>query len=186
MATRYLLPCTCGKTTPVEVSQAGETLTCACGNALKVPTLRGLKELPLADEEPRAGRPAEKAVDWSAARGALFSLSLLVFVVASLTAAINFYAWRRIDIAGLRERLVQFDDEQFAGLDNAPPLAVLEYWTHEASVGLAEGMDPTIRQIMADSDFHLYWSKAAGITAAIAGAIALLSLLARKPARAAS
>ena len=44
----YLLPCSCGRTVGVSTSMAGETVRCACGVDLQVPTLRGLRALPQA------------------------------------------------------------------------------------------------------------------------------------------
>lgn len=42
---RYLLPCSCGRNLPVEMSQAGQHVVCKCGGLLEVPTLRSLREL---------------------------------------------------------------------------------------------------------------------------------------------
>jgi hypothetical protein len=41
----YLLPCTCGKSVPVDVGQAGGQVVCTCGASLDVPTLRQLRHL---------------------------------------------------------------------------------------------------------------------------------------------
>jgi|GEM_PF-1571069 len=47
----YLVPCTCGEQLRVRASQAGEQLGCKCGAAVSVPTIRGLKQLPMVDDE---------------------------------------------------------------------------------------------------------------------------------------
>ena len=45
MKTLYWLPCTCGQKYPVETTQAGDTVQCACGAELKVPALREMSQL---------------------------------------------------------------------------------------------------------------------------------------------
>ncbi len=42
---QYLLPCQCGRKTPVDSAKAGQTIECECGAKLEVPTLGGLKNL---------------------------------------------------------------------------------------------------------------------------------------------
>ncbi len=48
---RYLLPCTCGRKTPVEPRQAGETIPCDCGKTLEVPTMLAMGQLEPASPE---------------------------------------------------------------------------------------------------------------------------------------
>ena len=45
MGIKYLLPCSCGETRPIELCQAGETVPCRCGAMLQVPTMRDIKKL---------------------------------------------------------------------------------------------------------------------------------------------
>lgn len=47
----YLLSCSCGQQTRVSSVQAGETVRCACGAPLQVPSMRELRALPLAADE---------------------------------------------------------------------------------------------------------------------------------------
>ena len=49
--TKYLLPCCCGQKTPIESRQAGEVITCGCGESLKVPTMLEMATLELAEPE---------------------------------------------------------------------------------------------------------------------------------------
>jgi hypothetical protein len=42
---QYLIPCSCGRKTPVETQQAGETVSCGCGAKLEIPRLLELKKL---------------------------------------------------------------------------------------------------------------------------------------------
>lgn len=45
MTEHYLLPCSCGQKLAVTLRQAGESITCPCGNVLEVPPLNRLKTL---------------------------------------------------------------------------------------------------------------------------------------------
>jgi len=45
VSTRYLLPCECGRKIPVQATQAGKRVRCACGGWLDVPTLRKIRLL---------------------------------------------------------------------------------------------------------------------------------------------
>jgi hypothetical protein len=46
---KHLLTCECGEKVPVDIGQAGGQVTCSCGRPLNVPTLRNLKQLPVAE-----------------------------------------------------------------------------------------------------------------------------------------
>ncbi len=47
MSDQYKLTCECGKSYPVEVSQAGGSVQCSCGKILAVPSMLKMKKLPL-------------------------------------------------------------------------------------------------------------------------------------------
>ncbi len=52
MSQKYLLSCaSCGTAHTIETAQAGETIRCDCGANLDVPTLRGIRGLPLAPDD---------------------------------------------------------------------------------------------------------------------------------------
>jgi len=75
---RYLLPCPCGRQVPVARRQAGETVRCACGESLEVPTLLRLTRLPRA-AEPAPG--AASGATWGL-RHRLWLLGTVIFVLA--------------------------------------------------------------------------------------------------------
>ncbi len=60
MGVKYLLPCSCGRETVVEPRQAGETVLCACGLPLQIPTLLEMTSLETAGQE-AVGEPAPAA-----------------------------------------------------------------------------------------------------------------------------
>src|SRR5450432_3398339 len=72
---QHLLTCVCGRQLPVELGQAGEQLRCECGTNISVPTLRQLRQLPVAAEVAPA-QVAKRA--WGARQGAI--AASLIFV----------------------------------------------------------------------------------------------------------
>jgi hypothetical protein len=63
--TKYLLPCQCGQNVEVDAGQAGLTVSCACGAALEVPTMRGLAALAVVE----TAQPSETSAGSDAAWG---------------------------------------------------------------------------------------------------------------------
>lgn len=71
----YLLPCTCGKKLGVTKSQAGQSVRCACGKELEVPTLRGMAALE------RVGTPgAASPKSWNNRHRVAFLLAIAALV----------------------------------------------------------------------------------------------------------
>jgi hypothetical protein len=78
----YLVTCNCGEQLRVRLSQAGEQLTCKCGANVSVPTIRGLKQLPVvADEEHKLVTPV---AIW---QGPAFAVGVLALFVGCLVLA---------------------------------------------------------------------------------------------------
>ncbi len=64
MSIRYQLTCPrCQRPTPIETSQAGQSLSCECGELLRVPTMLKIKRLPLWGD---AAEPDESPTEASA------------------------------------------------------------------------------------------------------------------------
>src|SRR5262245_17169414 len=84
----YLLACQCGKSTPVEVGQAGGQVICECGARLDVPTLRQMRHLPQVQTPPV--QDARGSCEWNV-RKRVISASLVA--VALLTAIIAWIRW---------------------------------------------------------------------------------------------
>jgi hypothetical protein len=69
----YLLPCPqCGRKLVVTTGEAGGQMQCACGTAVDVPTVRGLREL-----EPATAPGAEAATSWTSRHSVIFLGSLM-------------------------------------------------------------------------------------------------------------
>lgn len=129
--TLYLLPCTCGETVPVATSQAGETVACACGRALAVPTMREVRRLqPAPNDQPAAPRPS-----WSALQGVLFVTGILLLLIGSAIAIILFYYGSLLDT----EKPEIPSLEQFqAEVDKFDVVTSLDRWDEINKLGLAQ------------------------------------------------
>lgn len=80
----YLLSCSCGRQHTVSRSQAGQEITCECGNTLQVPTLRGLTSLPSADpgESPLPPRASGERTAWQGWRGPAIALASAGLIIS--------------------------------------------------------------------------------------------------------
>jgi hypothetical protein len=140
MSQQYLLPCDCGRKCRVDAAQAGGTVACDCGKSLYVPTLRGLKQL-----EPA---PFEKALDrsvparnWSPLRGALFSLGLLVAVVAAAVGAFTLLQ-HSIVAKFTVDRTAAYVEHDARQIDRLPAADSLDLFRHWQAEGLGEQVAP--------------------------------------------
>jgi hypothetical protein len=163
----------------VEVGQAGETLTCACGRELKAPTLRGLRELtPVSEDAPRKGTPGAP-VDWSAGRGVLFSLGLLTFVLALAYGSYHLYVWSGIDVAQIEAHDEVHADEF---VDQMTPVSMLEFWEETKGKTLKETLPPDHVSVRDFSDYYLRRGQVGLVVTLISGAMIAMSLLSKSKA----
>ena len=134
MSTVYLLSCSCGQQLEVDAGQAGAELTCVCGKKVVVPTVRGLKQLPL-----KAGQAEHRQAavpGWPVWKGAVFSLGLLLAVAALLFTAWNarmFWMTRR-----LADPEALAIANEWAQIDSLTPEDTLQFFRQEANQGLGE------------------------------------------------
>jgi hypothetical protein len=92
MMADYLLPCTCGRKTPVSTRHAGQTVRCQCGAELEVPTLRGLAELERAEPSGRTSRGAwdnRHRVVFAFVVGAVVCFGLAAYMAVKMPAKIE-------------------------------------------------------------------------------------------------
>lgn len=135
MKTVYFLPCACGRRYELDAGQAGTQIQCSCGQTIMVPSVRGLRQLEsqtLSEGQPRA--------TWSTARGAIFSLGLLVSVVAICFSAYNgfiFWQTRRLADPAEYERQAAYKE-----IDAMNPEGTLAKFRQEESMGLGEPYPP--------------------------------------------
>ncbi len=79
MRAKYLLPCSCGEKIAVEAAQAGQTVRCACGAELDVPTMSSITSLEQVEPEAEAG-PSRPESAWGR-REAWILLGTVVLLV---------------------------------------------------------------------------------------------------------
>jgi hypothetical protein len=124
----YLLPCPCGRKTPVSTAQAGETIRCACGAEMQVPTLRGLRAMQVAD----ASRGGRRAGVWEDRHRAAFAL-----VLGSLAClGVAVYLWAILPPRPMTPSTKEVSDR----LNEGPPAESLQIYA-EMQQGL--GQPPT-------------------------------------------
>lgn len=85
MSSKYYLPCSCGNKIAIQVSQSGQTVDCACGRRLDVPTLLQIRSLePVEDDGPDTPRSR-----WGV-RQALFLLGGIIALFGAALAVQQF------------------------------------------------------------------------------------------------
>lgn len=116
----YQLKCDCGKTHAVVSRQAGETLSCSCGQILEIPTLREMRQLPsLQTELPPTGRV------WTRQQGMLFAGGLVVTLLSLGTIA--HFGWQR---SRLRTEPMKAEEFEFVrDIMQFTPTQTWEAWT---------------------------------------------------------
>ena len=133
MTTKYLLPCECGASVPIEVAQAGQSVSCECGRSLVVPALRAIRQLPRreGDERPTPRRR------WNAAQGTLFAVGAMVTLWSLLFAAYcGFLRWR-IDT---RPPPPDFAQQLVGQVDSSTPEQLYKFWLDAQKFGLPAGI----------------------------------------------
>jgi hypothetical protein len=166
VAVRYLVPCTCGRKVPVESRQAGQTVVCACGAALEVPTL--LRLAALEQEESAAAAPSP-VVAWGL--GQAVALVGLVVLLVALAGAIY--------LCFDRPLLPTVDPQKIHEVvQSMPPAVAYRNWNKLRDQGL-DPKDTAIVDVYNEAvlRYRLRW--AAVLLAAIAGIAAIVVPLAR-------
>jgi hypothetical protein len=164
MATKYLLPCQCGATQPIDIAQAGQTVRCECGQSLDVPTMRDIRRL-----EPVEISEERKAVatDWSRVQGSLFAVGLAVTVISLIIAVFLWINRMQLDTT----KPVIGDTAQInAAIDNFPPVEVWNAWQEVEHNGLGPWYPPEYVLARYESTALLRWIIALLIIAACGAA----------------
>ncbi|NLX55210.1 MAG: hypothetical protein GXY58_08860 [Planctomycetaceae bacterium] len=122
---KYLLPCSCGQSMAIEVSQAGQSVQCTCGKTLDVPTMRLIRQLPPADEVPEKTRVRDR--HWSLRQRLFFSCGLALLMGGLLSAA--FFQMGR---AGLETEERPWDnlERAYQDIDTMDIEQTWELWTN--------------------------------------------------------
>ncbi len=90
MSQQYLLPCPCGQTIPVEISQAGQLVTCvSCNEQIEVPTMREIRQLEPVESPADERSPTE----WTTLRNLFFAGGFAITTIALIFTAICLYKY---------------------------------------------------------------------------------------------
>lgn len=155
----HLLTCSCGKEFTVSRSQAGQEITCDCGQTLAVPTLRGFSDLPT------AGEVETTPAAWGGWRGPAMAIFSAICLIALVAGARFLLQGMAVDTSYTAESEVAAANEIFDSY-GADELSMV--WDHFET----NGIGPKVRP-----DFYM-WNKYARermILASIAGGVCLLS-----------
>jgi hypothetical protein len=177
MSQLHLLPCSCGQSTPVAVAQAGGEVVCSCGKRLHVPTMRGIRDLPVAPPQ----KAAKQAPGWSRIHGAIFATGLIAAVIGlsiiafcSLQfARIRFSYWGDLS----KDRTADVTKAMAADIDRLTPVEALQMWTDEVlKDGLGEPQAPPWIRFKEKLAEYLWWMKTGGIVVAAGLILSVITL----------
>lgn len=172
MVQQYLLPCECGKATPVTVAQAGRTLACDCGRDQKVPSLAVLRQL-----EPVEALPAKGAnVQWSSTRGTLFVIGVLATLVGLAAGGLGAYLIRRIDLNEVDQFYAKIEDDHIKEIDQMTPIQAYEVWEKIREMGPGVPLSAPELQY---HKFYQFWLRVSliGFACAAIGLLTAMSTL---------
>jgi hypothetical protein len=124
MANKYLLPCECGQSIPIEPSQAGQLVACSCGNRVEVPSMRDIRRL---EQQPTAPVERRQKRSWTATAGILF-VSGAVLVMTGLGAGGLAYVSRALLARNLPVRSQAAIDKWLGEIDAAPIHELVDIW----------------------------------------------------------
>lgn len=135
MSNNYLLTCDCGNSVAVGTSQAGQQVNCSCGRRLAVPSLRAIRQLPVAVEKP-GSKPATRPGTWNPVKGATFAMGALMVLGGLLVAAHSYSIYSQV--SDLRPSTEQYE-ESLKNIDSMSPADLFDAWNFIKEHGLEEG-----------------------------------------------
>ena len=127
----FLLPCPCGKSLPIEPRQAGEEITCSCGQQLTIPTMREMRLLP------SDGKPAvAPSRNWSGRQGWLFSGGAAIVLIAVIAFAFLTYKRSKLELYTDKPQLDYEAMEADSAEATDTPVLALDEWNKIVADGL--------------------------------------------------
>jgi hypothetical protein len=161
MTTLYQLSCTnCQNFLNVSITQAGEELSCSCGARVLVPTLRELKTLPLAANNPEVV-PSKRS--WTPTQGGLFAVGILLTAIGIYMHVRSTQARNAIDIS--RPQFVELDFD----IQDLSPYQAWRTWENVLKMKDRLNYRPT-PDFLARRAEHAKWSQYRYVSWGISGA----------------
>ena len=122
MSQQFKLPCpSCDQSIAIATTQAGESLTCDCGETIVVPTLREIRQLEPLNAD---AAPAATGTGWDPIRGGLFVTGIVLIAIG---------AYGHFRIQPMRNAL-NIEKPSFRELDfdvqTLTPMQAWEAWDH--------------------------------------------------------
>lgn len=131
MSNKFLLPCDCGRSVAVEVTQAGQRVTCSCGKQLAVPSLRAIRQLPPATN---VSNPQKARLPtWNPIKGVLFAVGAVLVIVGVATAVYSYSIYQQASAFQPSETAYS---ETLVMIDKMTPSEVFDAWHHITEQGL--------------------------------------------------
>ena len=173
---KHVLTCDCGQMLAVVTAQAGETVACGCGKTIAVPTLRQLREMPLAEEV--SGSTGAAAVGTWGVRQGVMAVCLIAAALCLVVAGYSRYS---------QPKLPQFDANLYTEridrvVETMTPLDAWRSYVNSyrplAMVGLQEFRHPVMDSLELEVRWHqlvqAVMGGVAGIALGVAGVLAIL------------
>ena len=175
----YQLNCPCGAKHLVTNSQAGQKLDCTCGKSLDIPTLRGLKDLPVVDQLDSEGKRAIDDPDRrrpSLMIGAMFAIIFLAIPTAV------FFAYQRL---AMDTSLSEQSDRSaaFTQIDASTPAELSSIWYEFSTVSLGTPSKPTFYYVQSTARRRERNAAIAVAVAVLAGIVAAGISVARRESK---
>lgn len=172
---KYLLPCTCGQSIVVDVGQAGQMVTCSCGQQQEAPTMRGIRALaPATEENARDAAGRQPAASWSPLQGGLFAIGMLLALAGFAAAGYYGYQIQRIDVPVPTEEDFVRDANQ---IEKMPIDEVYEGYLKVREMGLGPAELPMYAIAQRVEAIFLKYTIAGSIAAAIGIAMIIASFV---------
>jgi hypothetical protein len=151
MNSHFLLPCECGQTTPIQVSQAGQSVRCVCGRELAVPTMRGIREL-----KPAAVAPTKVSTqrNWNQTRGMIFGAGALSILFGLILIGFNYPLYRNYSAFQPTTEDVEFT---MAQIDATQPADLWDLWHFATEHGLGAHEDSMFVNARKQAQHYLQW-----------------------------
>lgn len=128
----HLLDCECGKQIAVEPRQAGSQIPCTCGNLVTAPSMREIRDLPMANQ---AGASDKFRSKWSLQQGLIFFFGGLTILIATLVLGFLAYAVSRLDTTE-PEVSLELKAKSDEYINNAPPEELIDQFYIIEQTGL--------------------------------------------------
>jgi len=167
---KYHLPCPCGKSALIEPRQAGQTVTCVCGESLTAPKFREISNLRPADPQP--GEQTSATSQWSALQGGLFVGGIICLLIGTAAASYFFWEFSRYNVTRPTLDQIVYAAESEEILEKAGAAELMETWEFINKEGLSRSGEPGwLRAQGIASNYKIAGSVAAAVALAGAGMV---------------